>query len=325
VGDDRLAQVTIAEAADGKRIEFVESLQPPRGREQKWVNIISTMFGCPVKCQICDAGMRYMGQLSAEEMFFQLDYMITRHWKAFTVHSDLWKIQFSRVGDPAFNPAVIDVLRGLPRRYRAKNLLPSISTVAPRLNTSFYDDLVAVKDEIYPDSFQFQFSIHSTDMRVRRNLIPVDCWDFTEMAHYGERMFVSGGRRITLNFALAKNIEVNAAALRKYFPSDVFIVKITPVNPTFKARASGIIPTSPLGSEWNNRVDQFRNCGYDVIESVGEMRENAIGSNCGQFIQALEQGAEPAIVDAYLYPVESVTLRAAGCLEEVVPLLAKQR
>ncbi len=47
-GKEEVAIVYIAEFGEGKRIECVESLQPPIPREEKWVLLVSTMFGCPV-------------------------------------------------------------------------------------------------------------------------------------------------------------------------------------------------------------------------------------------------------------------------------------
>ena len=58
-GKDDLAVVYIAKTNSGKLIEFVESLQPPIPREKKWVLIVSTLFGCPVACRLCDAGSYY--------------------------------------------------------------------------------------------------------------------------------------------------------------------------------------------------------------------------------------------------------------------------
>jgi 23S rRNA (adenine2503-C2)-methyltransferase len=58
-GREDIAVVYVAELEPGKQVEFVESLQPPLPREKKWVLIVSTLFGCPVQCLMCDAGGRY--------------------------------------------------------------------------------------------------------------------------------------------------------------------------------------------------------------------------------------------------------------------------
>ena len=72
-GNDDLARVFVARTADGSPIEFVESIQPPYRREEKWVLIVSTLKGCPVGCPICDAGGDYRGKLTAEEILAQVE------------------------------------------------------------------------------------------------------------------------------------------------------------------------------------------------------------------------------------------------------------
>jgi 23S rRNA (adenine2503-C2)-methyltransferase len=56
-GREDVAMVYIVEPDDGKLVECVESIQPPLPREQKWVLLVSTMFGCPIGCKMCDAGV----------------------------------------------------------------------------------------------------------------------------------------------------------------------------------------------------------------------------------------------------------------------------
>ena len=39
------------------------------------------------------------------------------------------KIQFTRMGEPTFNPAVLAVLEELPQRYNIPGLIVSLSTI----------------------------------------------------------------------------------------------------------------------------------------------------------------------------------------------------
>ena len=136
-GREDIATVHIADMGEGKLIEFVESTQPPLTRNQKWVLIISVLFGCPVKCLMCDAGDNYRGKLSKEQMFDQIDYLIRQRYVDGSVPVDKFKIQFARMGEPALNPAVIDVLDEIQQRYDIPGFLPSISTIAPRAPLCF--------------------------------------------------------------------------------------------------------------------------------------------------------------------------------------------
>lgn len=295
-GREDLAVVYIAESESGKRIEFVESLQPPLPREEKWVSIVSTLYGCPVGCPFCDAGYYYQGKLSAGEILDQIEFLVATRYPHRAVTSGKWKIQFARMGDPALNEAVIDVLETLPDAFDAPGLLPSISTVAPRGADRFFERLLEVSRQRYPERFQFQFSLHSTDADWRRHLAPVKTWSFAEMAEYGRAMFPSGGRRVTLNFPLIRGVPLEAKALSKVFDPALFIVKLTPLNPTSRAIANGFTSYFESDAERNKTAESLRSEGYEVILSLGEIEENAIGSNCGQFVTALGRTAgEPAL------------------------------
>jgi 23S rRNA (adenine2503-C2)-methyltransferase len=284
IGDEKLATVYIAELDSGQIIEFVESVQPPYPRDKKWVLIVSTLAGCPVNCPICDAGGFYEGKLSKDDILTQIDYMITRRFPKRIVPVAKFKIQFARMGDPAFNMSVIEVLEELPRRYQAPGLMPCISTIAPKGVDRFFDQLPDIKQRLYQKRFQMQFSIHSTDENQRDKLIPVRKWGFDEIAEYGRRFYKAGDRKIALNFALAKNSLIEPEKLIRYFDPEIFLIKLTPVNPTYSSEANRI--ESFIFDEDNCKrlVDSLYNIGYKVIVSIGQLRENDLGSNCGQYV-----------------------------------------
>jgi len=287
-GTSELAVVYVAEDEQGRRLEFVESLEPPYSRDEKWVNIISTLWGCPIKCKFCDAGLQYKGKVSAETMLAQLDALVDIRYPKRKIPSAKWKIQFARMGEPAFNRDVIRVLELLPTRYDALGLLPSVSTVGPKGCTKFFSELLAVKHDLYSERFQFQFSLHSTDPDERQSLIPAPTMSFSEMAEYGERIYGGVGRKVTLNFALGLGITVDPNELRRFFTPDAFIIKLTPMNPTIRASQNGYVDESDPALHLKLKSEEFRNVGYDVIESLGELEENAIGSNCGQYLAGLD-------------------------------------
>jgi 23S rRNA (adenine2503-C2)-methyltransferase len=286
-GDDELARVFVAETQDGHRFEFVDSTQPPKPRSEKWVLIVSTLVGCPVRCLICDAGGSYEGRLTAEEILAQVDYMVRRRYPDGKVPVPHFKIQFARMGDPAFNSGVLDALIALPKRFDAPGLIPSISTVAPASTQQWFEDLLQVKKRLYPGGrFQMQFSLHSSDEKARRRLVPVKCWSFADIAEYGRRFYEPGDRKITLNFAAALGEPLDPKALREYFDPERFVIKLTPINPTLAAAGSGLVslldPCDPVGAQ--AVVKQFEAAGFQTILSFGEERENEIGSNCGMYV-----------------------------------------
>lgn len=299
-----LATVYLGETGSGKTFEFVESVQPPYPREKKWVIIVSTLFGCPVGCPICDAGNFYNGKLSEDEILAQIDFLVTRRFANRIISSEKFKIQFARMGDPAFNMSVIGVLEKLPRLYNAPGLLPSISTVAPHGCDVFFKRLIELKRELYQGRFQLQFSIHTTDTKLRDRLIPVKKWGFDKIAEYGERFFDKGDRKITLNFALEKNSPLDPEILLKHFDPKLFLIKITPVNPTYRASQNGLVSYIDPDSDNDNCDIENRllSSGYDVIISIGETIENFIGSNCGQFVTR-HLKADRKLEDGYTFKV----------------------
>ncbi len=267
-------------------VEFVESVQPPIPREKKWVNLISTLFGCPVGCAMCDAGGTYRGPLTAEEILSQILFMVDRHYPRRAVPVEKYKIQFARMGEPSFNDAVLDVLERLPEVLDAPGLIPSISTIAPAGREAFFERLLAIKNRLYAGGrFQMQFSIHTTDDELRNQIIPIKKWGFEDIGKYGERFYREGDRKITLNFSPAPEWPVSTGVLREHFNPDVFLIKLTPLNPTEKVINAGmkslIDPANP--AKYADLVRSLERAGYDVIVSIGALEENQIGSNCGQY------------------------------------------
>lgn len=304
-GREDTAIVYILDLGQGKLVECVESVQPPLPRSEKWVLLVSTMFGCPVGCAMCDAGGYYHGKPSADQIMSQIDFLVRQRYPDGVIPCRQFKIQFARMGEPALNPAVLDVLEALPGRFTAPGLMPSISTVAPAGCDKFFDRLLAVKHAQYGGGrFQMQFSLHTTDPRLRDQIIPVRKWSFAQMADYGERFYTPGDRKITLNFALAQDSPLEATVLQKYFAPDKFLVKITPINPTYRAAEKNLtsrIDIAAPGFE-DETVRALRAAGYEVIVSIGNVEENQVGSNCGQYLRT-HLNAMEKIDSGYTYPV----------------------
>ena len=308
-GNPGIAMVYLAEMTSGKYIEFVESVQPPLPKEEKWVLIVSTLYGCPVHCSICDAGGWYDGPLSETEIMGQIDYMITKYYPDRKIPCKKFKIQFARVGEPSLNPNVLNVLESLPLKYDAPGLIPSISTVAPNGTDSFFDKLITIKENHYSNGrFQMQFSIHTTDPELRDKWIPIKKWSFNKIAEYGKRFYSPGDRKITLNFALAEEAPVSPTILTDFFDPKFFAIKITPVNPTLRAQQNKIVDGFKQGlpDQSHTLIDSLKEKGYDVIVSIGELEENKIGSNCGQYIKRFLDSGKPFHGESYQYKTEPV-------------------
>lgn len=288
-GDARFATVYIAQVRDDpcSLIEFVDAVDPRYSREEKWVIIVSTQIGCPISCLMCDSGTYFLGNLTKEEIFEQIDYVINRvqrHQHEFLNHPKL-KIQFARMGEPSLNPNVLDVLNELPGRYPFRGLMPCVATTAPHGTEEWFERLIYIKNTNFNSGrFQLQFSLNSTDELERDKFMPVKKWTLEEIAKYGDKYFKNGDRKATLNFALAKTSRFETEVIGRLFNPNKFLVKITPVNPTGSAIENNI--DTIISHESPNAVDKFvsdlNKLGFETIISIGTKEEIAIGSNCGQ-------------------------------------------
>ena len=298
-----IAKVYIGTFGGDRIVEFVQSTEPPIPKDEKWVLIISTMLGCPVGCKFCDSGVFYKGKLSMQEMLAQIHYLVAESYPNMEVLCKKFKIQFARMGEPALNLAVIDTLKELPNTILAPGIMPSVSTIAPKGCEKFFERIIDLKNDYYGDSFQLQFSLHSTNQEQRDWLIPVKKWDFKTIAGYGEDYFQTGNRKITLNFALGNGMELNPNVLLDNFNPDKFFIKITPINPTFNSNRNELSTVFSDKSINDAILNSVKDAGYQVLLSIGEVEENKIGSNCGQHIlNYLDSGNQ--FDDAYTYKLE---------------------
>ena len=107
---------------------------------------------------------------------------------------------------------------------------------------------------------------------------------------------------MTLNFALAEGMPVEPNILYQHFNPDIFLIKITPLNPTYQVvqnRLSSYIDPGQKEKEYPV-VRKLRSFGYEVIVSIGEVEENHIGSNCGQYLMR-HLTANEDIKEGYTY------------------------
>ena len=288
-GTTDLATLFAATYRGGDHIlEFVDSLSGSPGIDDKWVIVVSSQFGCPVKCLMCDTAGHYLGDPTAKELISQVDHIIRRRFPDGVVPTRKFKVQFARMGEPALNIEVIKAIEMMIEDYDAPGLMPCISTVAPRGTDRFFDEIARLNRDHFRGNFQLQFSLHSTDEGQRNTIIPIEKWSLEEIAEYGKRFFV-GGRKISLNFALAEGNTFDPSVLIEKFDPDVFMVKVTPVNPTDHAKRNDMVREN-LSEEDIPAISILRENGFEVVVSIGDLRENEIGSNCGQLAALWNKG-----------------------------------
>lgn len=284
-----LAGLYLAELpGEGMRlIEFVDTVEPGVRKEEKWVLMISTQFGCAVGCRMCDAGaMGFHGNLTAGEMLAQVRKVLSDNPGLDPRAHPKLKIHFARMGEPALNPAVLEALRLLPSEMPFPGLMPSLSTVAPKTPEAeaFLERLIEIKNAHYTGGrFQLQFSVHATEAGLRRKIVPIPVWSPVEIAAYGARFVRPGDRKITLNFALPEGERLDVEELKRVFDPALFLIKVTPVNPTYSADLSGssyVWNNPPAGLSGDSAA--LEKAGFTVIISPSSPEEIAAETSCGQ-------------------------------------------
>lgn len=269
-------------------IECVEAFDPRYPAREKWVVILSSQKGCPVKCRFCDASFYFRGNLSLAELLEQLEIVLAPHKHGDDcLNSKKIKLHFARMGEPALNPAVLEMLEKLPFLYPGVNFVPTVATIAPAGSDKWFKELTDIKNRYYLDGrFQLQFSVNSTDREYRNELMPFKKWSFEEIRDFGRKYYRGGDRKITLNFALAVDTPFEAGEIMKHFEPEIFLVKVTPVNPTAGAARARMVSALKFDGSYPSglraELGKLEQAGFEVIISIGSLEEIGVGSNCGQ-------------------------------------------
>jgi len=292
-GNPEVAEIFVARdpARKDRLFEFVDGLDHRHPRSEKWIVNVSTQYGCPIECLFCDAGGGYRGNIPADRIIAQVVSVLDRHDPSLRRSCAKLKVHLSRMGEPALNPGVPDALAMLPAAVPNPNLWACVATTLPDGSDEWFARVVEVKDRLFRGRFQLQFSLNSTDDSWRRRLMPFPHAPLYGVAGRGLTFWRPGDRKVVLNFALAAGVPVDSAIVGALFDPRVFMVKLTPLNPTARGRATGLEtalrPASPEGV--TRLVRGLRARDFDVVVSVGDTREDEIGSNCGQAVRGFAE------------------------------------
>ena len=274
-----------------RAVEFVDAAEAGVPKARRWIITIAVQAGCPVGCTLCDAGaVGYWGNLSADEMLEEVGRVLASNPRLDAkAHPDL-QIHFSRMGEPALNPAVLEALARLRAEAGGPGLSCALSTVAPDtpVAESFMERLRAVKDEHYAGGrFELQFSLHGIDERERKRVVPVRTWSFERIADYGRRFRKEGDRKVVLNLALRPGAALDVQALAARFDPAHFAMRLSPVLPTRAAEEAGdahpwLKPPPALSAF----AEALRALGFEIRVGRSAPGDAAAGAACGQLWSA---------------------------------------
>jgi 23S rRNA (adenine2503-C2)-methyltransferase len=292
---------------DDRILELVDGLDPAHPRSDKWIVNVSTQYGCPVGCPFCDAGYRYRGNVPAAVMIEQIRCVLERHPPQLARSCRKLKVHFARMGEPALNPAVLEVLELLPGLIPNPDLWGCVPTVAPQRAEAWFEGLLAVKRKHFHGRFQLQFSLNTTSVERRKQLTPYPHQPFEWVSAYGQRFYEPGDRRVVLNFALASGVPFDPDVVARHFEPGCFAVKLTPLNPTEQGRERGLdtVLSAASPAVMDRAVTRLHALGFDVVVSIGDPREDQVGSNCGQAVRRLMGERQAKVEDGGAERVDS--------------------
>ncbi len=260
---------------------------------EKWVITISTQYGCSMGCTFCDVPKVGPGINATEkDLVHQVLTGIKLHPEIETTKR--LNIHFARMGEPTFNPNVLDATRWIKTHIDPEyHMHPVVSTMMPRNNIwlkTFIHTWMRMKNRLLHGEAGLQLSINSTDDDERERMFDGNACTLEQIAKIMDGI-IPNGRKITLNFALA-GYTIDPDVLLKYFDPDYYICKITPMHKTRKAIENGIMTSGDYTEyePYEHVEAALKFNGYDVLVFIASAEEDLGRITCGN---AILSGTKP--------------------------------
>lgn len=255
--------------------------------ERKWVLTISTQYGCSMGCTFCDVPKVGPG-INATLSDLQKQVISGLQLHPEVEWSNRLNIHYARMGEPTFNPAVLDHAKWMKDHIDPEySTHPVLTTMMPKGNEwlkTFIHTWVRIKNRVYRGNAGLQISINSTDESVREKIFRNHSLSLLEIARILDGC-VPVGRKFTLNFPVCE-WPLDATVLRRYFEPERFLVKLTPMHETKAAKAHGHHTegdyTSP--APFAKVKQELEDAGYEVIVFVTSADEDLSRITCGNAI-----------------------------------------
>lgn len=262
---------------------------------EKWVITISIQYGCGMRCNFCDVPKVGNGKnATLNDMTGQLLTGLMLHPEI--EGSDRLNIHFARMGEPTFNPDVLECAKWLKEHIDPEyKVHPVVSTMMPKRNKwlrTFIHQWMRIKNRMYKGNAGLQISLNSTNENERSEMFGDSSLRLAEISRVMDGV-IPVGRKITLNFAIA-GYEINPRILLDHFSPDHFLIKLTPLHETLASRASGIGTGGDYTSyhPYREYEKDLRNAGYDVIVFLASEYEDLGRITCGNVILS---GSKPEV------------------------------
>ncbi len=254
---------------------------------EKWVITISTQYGCSMGCEFCDVPLVGPGKnATLSDLQGQILTGIQLHPEI--TYTQRLNIHFARMGEPTWNPAVLDCGKWLKEHLDNEyHVHPVVSTMMPCRNEwlkTFIHTWMRLKNRVYGGNAGLQISINSTDEVERSRQFRGNACTLGEIADI-MRGIVPTGRKITLNFAVA-DYTVDPAVLLRWFPPEWYICKLTPMHKTVRAEQHGLHTdgdyTTP--EPYMALEERLQRAGYETLVFIASHDEDMGRITCGNAI-----------------------------------------
>lgn len=263
--------------------------------EEKWVITISTQYGCSMGCTFCDVPMVGPGRNATyNDLIQQILTGIKLHPEV--VSTKRLNIHYARMGEPTWNPAVLDATRWLKEHVDPEyRIHPVVSTMMPKNNEwlkTFIHTWMRMKNRLLQGEAGLQLSINSTSDEERAVMFNGNTHRLRDIAKIMDGI-IPNGRKITLNFAVA-GYEIDPTVLLEHFDPEFYICKLTPMHKTRTAIKNGL-ETSGDYTEYHPYQDYeqaLKDAGYDVLVFIASVEEDLGRITCGN---AILSGSMPEV------------------------------
>jgi len=194
------------------------------------------------------------------------------------------------MGEPTFNPNVLKHAGWLYDKINPKyNVHPVVSTMMPKDNDwlkFFINQWCDIKNILYNGNAGLQLSINSTDENERQEVFSNNALSLSAISKLMEK-HAPLGRKFTLNFAVCQ-WQIDPDILLRYFDPERFLIKLTPVHKTSRAKRFGYETgkkyTTP--EPYQAKAEELRQAGYDVLVFIASEDEDKGMITCGNAILA---------------------------------------
>ena len=246
--------------------------------EERTVICCSVQSGCKIACQFCGTGSKFVSNISAETIVYQIEEVLKdKGIENINSSCEKFQIMLMSMGEPM--DTWIDVkkaLRIFNKKYPNAQLL--LSTIGVK-DDKVFKEIIDLSVEI--DKIGLQFSIHKSNDKERDILIPYKKkYNLREIRDRGTAWRIATGRNVYLNYCVDENNarETDIENLKNLFSPVTF-------NFTFSVICeAGQDPKEVACANIDtirNFEMSFMNDGYNtrIFDPAGQ---DSISAGCGQ-------------------------------------------